>query len=152
MKDVKIQLQEDQTDIPCEKCGRMMVVKVGRFGKFLACPGYPACKNTKPYLPDTNATCPKCGGKVIEKRSKRGYKFYGCEKWPDCDFVTWDKPTGETCPKCGKSLFKGKGGTVSCLGEGCGGRVGPRLRRGFHGGCAQHERRGQGFFERRRLH
>lgn len=120
MKDVKIQLQEDQTDIPCDKCGRMMVVKVGRFGKFLACPGYPECKNTKPFIVDTEAACPKCGGKVIEKRSKRGYKFYGCDRWPDCDFVTWDKPTNKTCPQCGKSLFKGKGGLLSCLAEGCG--------------------------------
>ncbi len=120
MKDVKIQLQEDQTDIPCDKCGRMMVVKVGRFGKFLACPGYPECKNTKPYVVDTDTPCPKCGGKVIEKRSKRGYKFYGCDRWPDCDFVTWDKPTNKTCPQCGKALFKGKGGVLSCLAEGCG--------------------------------
>ena len=120
MKDVKIKLQEDQTDIPCDKCGRMMVVKVGRFGKFLACPGYPECKNTKPYVVDTETPCPKCGGKVIEKRSKRGYKFYGCDRWPECDFVTWDKPTNKTCPQCGKALFKGKGGVLSCLSEGCG--------------------------------
>ncbi|MGN0467552.1 MAG: type I DNA topoisomerase [Acutalibacteraceae bacterium] len=120
MKDVKIKLQEDQTDIPCEKCGRMMVVKVGRYGKFLACPGYPECKNTKPYVVETGAVCPKCGGKVISKKSKRGYTFFGCDKWPDCDFMTWDKPTQEKCPKCGKSLFKGKGGVLSCLDEKCG--------------------------------
>ena len=120
MKDVKIQLDEDVTDIPCEKCGRMMVVKVGRYGKFLACPGYPECKNEKPLVTKTNAKCPKCGGEVIEKKSKKGYTFYGCSNWPDCDFMTWDKPTDETCPECGKSLFKRKGGLTVCLGEGCG--------------------------------
>lgn len=120
MKDVKIQLDEDVTDIPCEKCGRMMVVKVGRYGKFLACPGYPECKNAKPLVTKTNAKCPKCGGEVIEKKSKRGYTFYGCSNWPDCDFMTWDKPTDETCPECGKSLFKRKGGLTVCLGDGCG--------------------------------
>ena len=120
MQGVKIQLQEDQTDIPCEKCGRMMVIKTGRFGKFLACPGYPECKNTKPYVIETGATCPKCGGKVIAKKSKRGYTFFGCDNWPDCDFMTWDKPTEQKCPKCGKSLFKGKGGVLACLDEKCG--------------------------------
>ncbi|MGN0548790.1 MAG: type I DNA topoisomerase [Acutalibacteraceae bacterium] len=120
MKDVKIQLDEDVTDIPCEKCGRMMVVKVGRYGKFLACPGYPECKNAKPLVTKTNAKCPKCGGEVIEKKSKKGYTFYGCSNWPDCDFMTWDKPTDETCPECGKSLFKRKGGLTVCLGDGCG--------------------------------
>ena len=120
MQGVKIQLKEDQTDIPCEKCGRMMVVKTGRFGKFLACPGYPECKNTKPYIVETGAVCPKCGGKVISRKSKRGYTFFGCEKWPECDFMTWDKPTGEKCPKCGKSLFKSKGNMLTCLDENCG--------------------------------
>ncbi len=117
---VKIKLKEDETDIPCEKCGRMMVVKTGRFGKFLACPGYPECKNTKPLVVETNAKCPVCGGKVIQKKSKRGYTFFGCDNYPECNFMTWDKPTDEICPKCGKSLFKRKGGVLGCLNEGCG--------------------------------
>ncbi len=120
MKDVKIRLEEDQTDIPCEKCGRMMVIKTGRYGKFLACPGYPECKNAKPLVTQTNAKCPKCGGDVIEKKSKRGYTFFGCGNWPDCDFMTWDKPTDDKCPQCGKSLFKRKGGLTVCLDETCG--------------------------------
>ncbi len=120
MQGQKIQLQEDITDIKCDKCGRNMVVKVGRFGKFLACPGYPECKSTKPLVEETNATCPRCAGKVIGKKSKRGFQFYGCSNYPECNFMTWDKPTGENCPKCGKSLFKGKGGIVSCSNEECG--------------------------------
>ena len=120
MQGQKIQLQEDITDIKCEKCGRNMVVKSGRFGKFLACPGYPECKTTKPLVEETTATCPRCGGNVIGKKSKRGYQFFGCSNYPECNFMTWDKPTGENCPKCGKSLFKGKGGIITCSNEECG--------------------------------
>ncbi len=120
MQGQKIQLQEDITDIKCENCGRNMVIKTGRFGKFLACPGYPECKTTKPLVEETNAVCPECGGKVIGKKSKRGYQFYGCDNYPNCNFMTWDKPTGENCPKCGKSLFKGKGGLITCPDEKCG--------------------------------
>lgn len=120
MQGQKIQLQEDITDVKCDKCGRNMVVKTGRFGKFLACPGYPECKTTKPLVEETNAVCPECGGKVIGKKSKRGYQFYGCDNYPECNFMTWDKPTGENCPKCGKSLFKGKGGLITCPDEKCG--------------------------------
>ena len=120
MQGQKIQLQEDITDIKCENCGRNMVVKTGRYGKFLACPGYPECKTTKPLVEETNAVCPECGGKVIGKKSKRGYQFYGCDNYPNCNFMTWDKPTGENCPQCGKSLFKGKGGLITCPDEKCG--------------------------------
>lgn len=120
MKGVKVELQEDKTDVICEKCGRNMVIKVGRFGKFLACPGYPECKNTKPFVLETTATCPVCGGKVIQKKSKKGYTFFGCSNFPECNFMTWDKPTDEKCPKCGKSLFKRKGGLEVCLNENCG--------------------------------
>lgn len=120
MQGQKIKLKEDETDVICDKCGRNMVIKSGRFGKFLACPGYPECKNTKPLVVETKATCPVCGGKVIEKKSKRGYAFYGCGNYPECNFMTWDKPTDDLCPNCGKSLFKRKGGIVACLNEGCG--------------------------------
>lgn len=115
----KIRLESDITDIPCDKCGQNMVIKVGRFGKFLACPGYPECKNTKPLIEKTEATCPRCGGDIIGKKSKKGYAFYGCGNYPECNFMTWDKPTGEACPKCGKSLFKGRGGVISCGNEDC---------------------------------
>ncbi len=120
MQGQKIKLKEDETDVKCDKCGRNMVIKSGRFGKFLACPGYPDCKNTKPLVVETKATCPVCGGKVIEKKSKKGYAFYGCGNYPECNFMTWDKPTDDLCPQCGKSLFKRKGGIVACLNEGCG--------------------------------
>ncbi len=109
MKGVKIQLKEDQTDIICEKCGRRMVIKVGRYGKFIACPGYPECKNIKKLIQETGAECPKCGGKVIVKKSKKGRIFYGCAEYPNCDFISWDEPSMEKCPKCGKTLLKKKG-------------------------------------------
>ncbi len=120
MEGVKIQLEEDKTDIPCEKCGRMMIIKTGRYGKFLACPGYPECKNTKPLIQETGALCPKCSGEVIKRKSKRGFVFFGCSNYPSCDFSTWDTPVkDEKCPQCGSSLFKHKGMLV-CLKEGCG--------------------------------
>lgn len=122
MQGVKISLKEDQTDIVCEKCGRNMVVKFGRFGKFLACPGYPECKNTKKFVNETGAECPKCGGKVVLKRSKKGRTFYGCNNYPECDFVSWDEPSKEKCPKCGKTLLikKGKNKKLYCITENCG--------------------------------
>ena len=121
MQGVKIKLKEEETDVICEKCGRNMVVKVGRFGKFLACPGYPECKNTKPLVYKTSAKCPECGGDVIEKKTKRGTSFYGCSNYPNCNFMTWDVPSDEVCPKCGKSLFRRKGNVLYCPDtEGCG--------------------------------
>ncbi len=121
MQGVKIKLKEEETDEICEKCGRNMVVKVGRFGKFLACPGYPECKNTKPLVYKTKAKCPECGGDVIEKKTKKGVSFFGCSNYPNCNFMTWDAPSEEICPHCGKSLFKRKGNILYCPDtEGCG--------------------------------
>ncbi len=121
MQGVKIKLKEEETDEICEKCGRHMVVKVGRFGKFLACPGYPECKNTKPLVLRTKAKCPRCGGDVIEKKTRKGASFYGCSNYPECNFMTWDLPSDEICPRCGKSLFKRKGNVLYCPDtEGCG--------------------------------
>jgi DNA topoisomerase-1 len=97
----KVDVPDEQSDVICEKCGRRMVIKQGRYGKFLACPGFPECRNTKPLLEELKVTCPKCGGHIQVKRSKRGRKFYGCENYPQCDFVSWDEPTGELCPECG---------------------------------------------------
>lgn len=114
MQGVKIKLKEEETDEVCEKCGRNMVVKVGRFGKFLACPGYPECKNTKPLILRTKAKCPECGGDVIEKKTRKGAAFYGCSNYPNCNFMTWDVPSDEVCPRCGKSLFRRKGNVLYC--------------------------------------
>ena len=121
MDGVKIQLKEDETDVICEKCGRKMVVKVGRYGKFLACPGYPECKNVKKIVNDTGAECPKCGGKIIQRKSKKGRVFYGCSEYPKCDFVSWDPPSKEKCPVCGKTLLqkKSKDKMLYCVTPGC---------------------------------
>jgi DNA topoisomerase-1 len=122
MKGVKIQLKEDVTDVICEKCGRHMVIKTGRYGKFLACPGYPECKNVKKYVEETGAICPKCGGKVIIKHTKKGRIFYGCSNYPKCNFMSWDEPSKELCPQCGKTLLKKKGKHPKyyCVTPGCG--------------------------------
>lgn len=119
MDGVKIKVPEEETDVVCENCGRKMVIKSGRFGKFLACPGYPECKNTKPITVETKGLCPKCGGKMLEKKSSKGHKYFGCEN-KECKFMTWDEPTAQTCPNCGKSLFKARGGILKCLDEACG--------------------------------
>ena len=122
MKDVKIELEQDKTDITCELCGRQMVVKFGRYGKFIACPGWPECKNIKKFVVKAGVHCPKCGGDVIVKKTKRGRVFYGCENYPECDFVSWYMPSEEKCPNCGAVLYKkaGKKPTLFCQAEGCG--------------------------------
>jgi DNA topoisomerase-1 len=114
-----VEIPPEVTDEKCEICGRNLVVKEGRFGKFLACPGYPECKFTKPYLPDTGAKCPKCGGAIVERRSKKGRLFYGCKNYPSCDFVVWNRPTKETCPQCGTFLVEktSRGKTVLTCGN-----------------------------------
>ncbi len=118
----RIVIPDEETDVICELCGRKMVVKTGRFGKFLACPGYPECKNTKKLVKEAGGVCPKCGGKILIKKSKSNRVFYGCENFPSCDFVSWNPPTDKACPKCGKTLFKkkGKNGELYCVTEGCG--------------------------------
>ena len=98
-----------------------MVVKFGRYGKFIACSGYPECNTVQKIVNDTGAKCPKCGGKIIEKKSKRGRVFYGCDNYPKCDFVSWDAPSDKTCPVCGKVLLKkkDKAQTLYCVTPGC---------------------------------
>ena len=100
-----------------------MVIKHGRFGDFLACPGYPECKNTKPLAVELDVPCPKCGGKILEKRSRKGNKFYGCSSYPECDFVSWFEPTSEKCPQCGeimvKRYTKTKGDYLECINKEC---------------------------------
>ena len=122
MEGVKLQLKEDQTDIICDKCGRQMVVKVGRYGKFIACPGYPECKNVLKFVEKTGVKCPKCDGDVIVKHTKKKRVFYGCSNYPECDFVSWNEPVNERCPQCGGILFKKKGKKpkLYCATEGCG--------------------------------
>ncbi|MCL2022991.1 MAG: type I DNA topoisomerase [Oscillospiraceae bacterium] len=129
MKDVKILLEEDKTDIPCEKCGRLLIRKHGRFGPFLSCSAYPECDFAKPIKPprvETGIDCPKCGGMILQRTSKRGKEFFGCENWKPknegCNFATWNEPLGkERCPKCGKALFfQNKGAMAKCLADDCG--------------------------------
>ncbi len=118
----RVKVPDVESDEVCELCGRRMVVKSGRYGKFLACPGYPECKNTRRIVETAEGECPKCGGQLMAKKSKGGRKFFGCGNYPKCDFATWNEPTRETCPTCGKTLFrkKGKNSSLVCLTENCG--------------------------------
>ncbi len=102
----EIELEDEVSDVACEKCGRLMVFKQGRFGKFLACPGYPECKNTKSIVPELDVSCPNCGGKIQVRKSPKGKTYYCCEKGRDCGFISWDEPTNEKCPKCGSMIMK----------------------------------------------
>ena len=122
MDGVRIKVPDIESDEICEVCGRKMVIKKGRFGPFLACPGFPECTFTKPIVTEMPGKCPKCGGKILKRTSKKGYVFYACEKGTDCGFITWDVPTKDVCPSCGKTMFKraGRGPLKSfCINEEC---------------------------------
>ena len=122
MEGKRVKIPDEPTDIICDKCGKPMVIKIGPYGKFLGCSGFPECKNTKRIVNETGGLCPHCGGKMLAKKSKKGKPFFGCENYKDCNFMTWDTPLEDKCPKCGSTLFKkvGKQGQVYCAKDGCG--------------------------------
>ena len=118
----RIKVPDEESDEVCDLCGRKMVVKTGRFGKFLACPGFPECRFTKPLVVATPGRCPKCDSRILKKTSKNGNTYYGCEKFPDCDFMTWDVPVADNCPECGNTMFKKSGKGYKrpyCINEKC---------------------------------
>ncbi len=115
----KVQIEDEVTDIICENCGRNMVVKYGPHGKFLACPGFPECRNTKPYLEKIGVSCPKCGKEIVARKTKKGRVFYGCEDYPDCDFMSWPRPVAKKCPRCGGYMVQ-KGKKIACADRECG--------------------------------
>ena len=130
----RLKVPDEVTEEVCEVCGRNMVVKIGRFGKFLACPGFPECTNTKPIVEKMPGRCPKCGGTILKRKSKRGYAYYGCENGQNCGFMTWDVPTAEDCPVCGNTMFKksGKGRNKPfCINEACSNFL-PEDKRGYY--------------------
>ena len=134
LEGVRLKVPEEETDEVCELCGRNMVIKMGRFGKFLACPGFPECKNTKALVERMPGRCPKCGSGMLKRKSKRGYAYYACEKGAECGFMTWDVPTAEDCPECGFTMFKkgGKGRMKPfCVNETCS-RFLPEDQRGYY--------------------
>ena len=134
MEGQRLKVPDEETDEVCELCGRKMVIKMGRFGKFLACPGFPDCKNAKPLVEHMPGRCPKCGGGMLKKKSKRGYAYYACEQGAECGFMTWDVPTAEDCPKCGQTLFKKSGrGRMKpfCINEQCEAFL-PEDKRGYY--------------------
>ena len=134
LQGTRLKVPEEETEEICEVCGRKMVIKEGRFGKFLACPGWPECKNTKPLVEKMPGSCPKCGGTILKRKSKKGYPYYGCEKGAECGFMSWDVPTDQICPTCGKTLFKkaGRGRNKPfCINEACENFL-PEDKRGYY--------------------
>ncbi len=134
LEGTRLKVPDEVSEEICEECGRNMVIKVGRFGKFLACPGFPECKNTKPIVEKMPGRCPKCGSTILKRKSKRGYAYYGCERGAECGFMTWDVPTAEDCPKCGFTMFKksGKGRNKPfCTNETCENFL-PEDQRGYY--------------------
>ena len=117
LKEIKI--EDEVTDVICEHCGRNMVIKYGPHGKFLACPGFPDCRNTKPYFEKIGISCPNCGGDIVIKKTQKGRKYYGCMNNPECDFMSWQKPSGKLCPQCGKMMLE-KGNKLVCMDNQCG--------------------------------
>jgi DNA topoisomerase-1 len=115
----KVKIQDEETDVICDNCGRHMVIKYGPHGKFLACPGFPECRNTKPYLEKIDVPCPKCGKDVVIRKTRKGRKFYGCEDYPECDFVSWQRPVSKKCPKCGSYMII-RGKKITCSENSCG--------------------------------
>ena len=115
----QIKIEDEVTDVICEECGRNMVVKYGPHGKFLACPGFPDCRNTKPYYEKIGVECPKCGADVVIKKTKKGRRYFGCSSYPECDFMSWQKPSAEKCPDCGGPMVE-KGNKLVCMDEQCG--------------------------------
>ncbi len=114
-----VKIEDEVTDVVCEQCGRHMVIKYGPHGKFLGCPGFPDCRNTKPYYEKTGVACPKCGKEIVLRKTKKGRKYYGCENNPECDFMSWQKPSTIPCPECG-GLMVEKGNRLVCISEACG--------------------------------
>lgn len=114
----QIEIGDEESEEICEKCGRKMVYKMGRFGRFLACPGFPECRNAKPILKGIGVKCLECGGEIVERKGKKGRTFYGCSNYPKCEYVSWDKPTGQACGKCGAMMVektgKNKEKTITC--------------------------------------
>ena len=119
MEGKRVKVEDIPTDEICDKCGRPMVIKSGRYGKFVACSGFPECRNSHPLVKDTGGLCPLCGGHMLLRKSAKGRIYYGCSNYPQCSYMTWDEPVTETCPNCGKTLFKRRG-QLYCAGEGCG--------------------------------
>lgn len=134
LEGVRLKVPDEVSEEICEDCGRQMVIKIGRFGKFLACPGFPECKNTKPIVEKMPGRCPKCGSTILKRKSKRGYAYYACERGADCGFMSWDVPTAEDCPTCGQTLFKKSGrGRMKpfCINETCPNFL-PEDKRGYY--------------------